>query len=162
MPYCTPATASSCAWARGRPRPRPTAPTTHVVQEGESLWTVAARHGLTVEALCALNGLSDDAVIRPGQTLKLREPEPTPTATATETPRPTASPTPQATAIAARPSATSASTTTPPATPTGTTAPVPEASGDGVRAILGAIAVLALVMFAGAAVHLLVRRRRTP
>ncbi len=35
------------------------APTTHTVQAGESLWSIAARYGLTLDDLLAMNGLED-------------------------------------------------------------------------------------------------------
>ncbi|MDR7555669.1 MAG: M23 family metallopeptidase [Armatimonadota bacterium] len=41
----------------------------HRLRSGESLWTVARRYGVTVEALAAANGLRVDAVLQVGQTL---------------------------------------------------------------------------------------------
>lgn len=46
-------------------------PATHRVARGESLWTIARRHGVTVAALQRENGLGPRAVIRPGQRLKI-------------------------------------------------------------------------------------------
>lgn len=43
---------------------------THSVATGESLWTIAQRHGVSVAALQQANGLAD-STIRPGQTLQL-------------------------------------------------------------------------------------------
>lgn len=43
---------------------------THTVQSGEGLWRIARNHGLTLEELKALNGLSSN-VIRVGQVLKV-------------------------------------------------------------------------------------------
>jgi hypothetical protein len=51
--------------AFARPQPR-----YHVVRSGETLSSIAARHGLTVAALKTHNGLTSD-VIRPGQRLLL-------------------------------------------------------------------------------------------
>jgi LysM repeat protein len=48
-----------------------TAPTAYVVLAGDSLWGIATRHGLTVTALAALNGLGLDSVIVPGQRLRV-------------------------------------------------------------------------------------------
>lgn len=42
----------------------------HVVESGESLWTVARRHGVSVADLREANGISGE-VIRPGQTLRI-------------------------------------------------------------------------------------------
>jgi LysM repeat protein len=46
------------------------APRTHVVRKGESLYTIARSHGLSVEELKQLNRLDSDA-LQPGQTLLL-------------------------------------------------------------------------------------------
>ena len=43
----------------------------HVVRSGDSLWTIARRHGTTVKKLLRWNALSADAVLRPGQRLRL-------------------------------------------------------------------------------------------
>ena len=42
----------------------------HLVKRGDTLWTIAESHGMTVSRLKALNGLSGD-VIHPGQRLRL-------------------------------------------------------------------------------------------
>lgn len=42
---------------------------TYVVQPGDTLWSIAFRHGTTVEALMDLNGLDDPDRLRPGQRL---------------------------------------------------------------------------------------------
>jgi len=44
---------------------------THVVQPGETLFRIAQRYGVTVEALADANGLSDPTRIQPGQVLKI-------------------------------------------------------------------------------------------
>ncbi|MCC6217013.1 MAG: LysM peptidoglycan-binding domain-containing protein [Polyangiaceae bacterium] len=46
----------------------------HVVAQGQSLWSIARQHRVTVKALRALNGLADDAEIRPGQRLRIPAP----------------------------------------------------------------------------------------
>lgn len=43
----------------------------YVVEAGDSLYTIAARFGTTVEALQSANGLTDPALIVPGQVLRL-------------------------------------------------------------------------------------------
>jgi LysM repeat protein len=120
------------------PPPAPTAPVTHTVQEGETLWTVAALYGLTLDGLLALNGLERGAILHPGDELRIREPDPTatptepptvtdtaapPTPTATQTPPPTSTATAHAT-VTPVPSATGTTTPAPPtATPTPTWTP---------------------------------------
>lgn len=42
-----------------------------VVRRGDSLWTIARRHGMSVRKLAALNGLSHDEVLHPGERLRL-------------------------------------------------------------------------------------------
>ncbi|RMG98757.1 MAG: LysM peptidoglycan-binding domain-containing protein [Chloroflexi bacterium] len=64
--------------------PTPTPPLTHVVQEGESLWSIAARYNLKLADLLWFNNLTEDAILRPGDELMIRlapgqSPPPTPT-----------------------------------------------------------------------------------
>ncbi len=49
---------------------------THVVRRGENLTTIARKYGLTVAELRRLNNLNNRAVLRAGQTLRLKENEP--------------------------------------------------------------------------------------
>jgi LysM repeat protein len=58
--------AAAAAAATG---PQVTPATTYEVQRGDSLWTVARRHNLTVAELAAANNLRADATLRIGQTL---------------------------------------------------------------------------------------------
>ncbi len=44
----------------------------HTVRQGESLYLIARRYGITVRYLCALNGLSTRTILRPGQRLRVR------------------------------------------------------------------------------------------
>ncbi|MBN2196410.1 MAG: LysM peptidoglycan-binding domain-containing protein [Polyangiaceae bacterium] len=46
----------------------------HRVESGQSLWGIARRYGVTVDALCAKNGISEDAPIKPGQVLLVPAP----------------------------------------------------------------------------------------
>lgn len=55
----------------GVPAPTPTAPTTHTVQPGETLYKISQTYGITASALRKLNNLSDNN-IQPGQVLKVR------------------------------------------------------------------------------------------
>jgi LysM repeat protein len=66
------------------PPPTPTPPAHHVVREGESLWVIAAYYNTDLATLLWLNGLPQDAVVHPGNEVKVRlipgeAPPPTPT-----------------------------------------------------------------------------------
>lgn len=66
------------------PPPTPTPPAFHVVREGESLWVIAAYYKTDLATLLWLNGLAQDAVVHPGNEVRVRllpgeEPPPTPT-----------------------------------------------------------------------------------
>ncbi len=58
-------------------------PVVYVVQEGDTLFSIAQAYGLTVEELAAANGIEDTTLISVGQELviPLFQPEPQPTAT---------------------------------------------------------------------------------
>jgi LysM repeat protein len=43
----------------------------HLVQPGESLWSVAVANGLTVQELASFNGLSEDAYLIAGETIQV-------------------------------------------------------------------------------------------
>ena len=45
--------------------------TIHLVRSGDSLWRIAARHGVEVRELAAWNGLTTETVLQPGQKLRL-------------------------------------------------------------------------------------------
>ncbi|MBK7975940.1 MAG: LysM peptidoglycan-binding domain-containing protein [Deltaproteobacteria bacterium] len=49
----------------------PARPRTHVVGSGESLSAIASRYGTTVRALQDANGMTNPALVKPGQTLRL-------------------------------------------------------------------------------------------
>ncbi len=61
-------------WARAAPPAKE-----HRVEAGQSLWTIARRYGVTVDALCQKNGIGEDAPIRPGQVLLIPAPGEAPT-----------------------------------------------------------------------------------
>lgn len=44
---------------------------THTVRPGESLWSIAQKYGVTMDALCRANALTPKSFIRPGQKLKI-------------------------------------------------------------------------------------------
>lgn len=99
------------------PTPTPTcAPTTYIVETGDTLARSTARYGTTAEAICAFNELPDCSLIHTGQELLIPCEDVTPTRTHTPTPTttPTFTPTPTVTATA---------TPTPTATPTFTPSP---------------------------------------
>lgn len=47
-------------------------PASHRIRSGQSLWSVAERYGLSVEALRRLNKLAEGAILQVGQVLRLR------------------------------------------------------------------------------------------
>jgi LysM repeat protein len=66
------------------PPPTPTPPATHVVREGETAWTIAARYRLSLDEILWLNGLSENEFLQPGDEVVIRllpgqTPPPTPT-----------------------------------------------------------------------------------
>jgi LysM repeat protein len=63
------------------PPSTPTPSSTHIVQEGQSIWLIAALYNLTVDQLLSLNDMTLESVIRPGDELLIRELPPTPAAT---------------------------------------------------------------------------------
>ena len=83
--------------AAGPPRPpgRGTAPagapreagTWHVVRAGETLWRIARRYGVTVEAIARANGIPDPSRVRAGQRLFIPGARPGPAPSPGVTPR---------------------------------------------------------------------------
>lgn len=77
-----------------------------IVQPNDALWSIAARHGITLTELLSLNNLTEDALIQPGDRLivGIVEPPTTPTPEATSTTAVTRPPpTPTQTALPAPP-----------------------------------------------------------
>lgn len=48
-------------------------PKVYVVQEGDTLSSIANKHGMSASALASLNDLDSDSGVKTGQTLKLQE-----------------------------------------------------------------------------------------
>lgn len=66
------------------PPPTPTPPTTHMVQEGQSLWSIAVQYSIKLGDILWLNNLPEDAILQPGELVRVRlapdeVPPPTPT-----------------------------------------------------------------------------------
>lgn len=74
--------------------PEPVGPVIHVVEQGQTLFGIALTYGVDLETLLALNGLTEDSIIRPGDRILIRPAEATPM------PEPTLTPTLRPTAIA--------------------------------------------------------------
>ncbi|MGB1249849.1 MAG: LysM peptidoglycan-binding domain-containing protein [Candidatus Promineifilaceae bacterium] len=51
------------------PLPTPTPPFEHIVQRGQTLWTIAALHSLTIDELLYLNSITENSFISPGDEL---------------------------------------------------------------------------------------------
>ena len=54
-----------------KPKPKPSKAATYTVQAGDTLTSIAAKHGTTVAALTRANGIANPDLIFPGQRLKL-------------------------------------------------------------------------------------------
>jgi uncharacterized protein YkwD len=68
---------SSAYAAAGRPPlAAPTVGYTYTVQPADTLWDIAAAHGISVGTLIAANKLTDPGLLRPGQTLWVPAPAP--------------------------------------------------------------------------------------
>ena len=96
---------------------------THVVQRGDSLYSIANLYGTTVEVLMMVNGIKDPQLIYVGQELIISWVTPPPTAT--PTPEPTQTPTPTSTPTSTA-TPTPQPTQTPSTTPTFTPSPTPQ------------------------------------
>jgi len=108
----------------------PPAPTTHTVLEGETAWTIAALHGLTLDDLLNLNGITRSTVLYPGDTVRIRQPDPTATPTEIASITPTPAPRPTRSDMTLAPTWTLSPTWSPtpeppPATLTATPTPAP-------------------------------------
>jgi LysM repeat protein len=119
---------------------------THIVQSGQTLYTIAEAYSVTVQSILDLNNRRLDAQLFVGDKLLIRAAfTPTPTSDATNTPSPrppTATRRPTRTATPVPPTATPSPTVT--ASPTAT--PVPELGVDPVGNVLLSVVVILLVL----------------
>ena len=87
MSLANPSTGAHAVWSDARVRtgvasaavpPSPGAPVgyAYAVQPTDTLWDIAADHGITVNALIAANDLANPRLLRPGQTLFVPAPPP--------------------------------------------------------------------------------------
>jgi LysM repeat protein len=72
------------------PPPTPTPSPTHIIREGESAWSIANQYGISLDTFYSLNGLTEGAVLQPGDEVFVRlaegqSPPPTPTPRTTHT-----------------------------------------------------------------------------
>jgi len=145
VPTATTAPTSTPTPASPTPAPSPTEPAspsptsapsatarplqTYVVKKGDTLYEIASRFGVSVQALSAANGITNPTLIRPGQVLVIPQPGVTPpavtrTATPTWTPIALGSRTPTPTKRTGTPTPTKVSATP---TPKATATPKPPA-----------------------------------
>lgn len=68
------ATASLTAADAGAQVAASAGPSEHVVARGESLWTIARRHGVSIQQLRTLNALGPQALLQPGMVLRIEHP----------------------------------------------------------------------------------------
>lgn len=82
------------AQAQAQPLPTPDAEGVIYVQvqPNDALWSIAARAGLTLPELLALNNLTEDAIVQPGDLLIVGRVTPAPTETPIPSPTPTLAP----------------------------------------------------------------------
>jgi LysM repeat protein len=107
---------------------------TYIIQDGDTLFDIALRFGVSLEALAKANGISDPTLIHPGQELVIPAPGTTPQAP-TVTPTPTWTPivlsTSQPTVASTSQAATAPTTATATSLPTPTPTPIPTATQSG-------------------------------
>jgi len=93
---------------------------THLVVTGDTLTSIAAKYGVTVDEIKRLNNIGDDNMIFLGTTLIIRAAN-----TATPTPEPSATPTPETPTATLEPTKEVPATQTPTITPQPTPTPTP-------------------------------------
>jgi len=108
--------------ASDTPTPLPEGTITHIVKAGDTLSLIAARYGLTLEEILALNNLTLTSLIFPGDVILIQV---APTATATVIATASTSPTPSSTASqTSTATATASETATATASPSSTSEPI--------------------------------------
>lgn len=68
-PPTTPADAATEPTPAGTTTPAEAEERVYQVQQGDTLWDIAAEHGTTVEAIAEANGIDDPSTIHPGDEL---------------------------------------------------------------------------------------------
>jgi len=127
--------------------PKPDGSTSHIIQPGEALWSIAIAYKTTIAELKAINRLTSDSIY-PGDTLIIFLPK------ATQTPAPTATATPIPTAT---PFVFWTVTSSP--EPTATPIPIAPVTGGSGMIVVGVIVIAALVA-AGALTAASARKNR--
>jgi len=143
--------------------PRPDGSIIHEVKEGQALWNIATAYKVKLADLLALNGLTEQSLIYPGDKLLVRPAQatttaseaPTSTLTPTRKPRPTRTPT----SLAATPLALALATGQATASSSLESTPVLEDSVEGFDPMLLAIIALVLVGTGLIAFGTLVKRK---
>jgi membrane-bound lytic murein transglycosylase D len=77
-------TAGRAIAGRGTPPPQAAALVQYTVQPGDSLWTIARRHEVNIASVRQQNGLTENALLQPGQVLALPRTAATPATTRME------------------------------------------------------------------------------
>jgi len=54
------------------PRPAASGSVKYVVQQGDSLWSIARKYKVRVSDLKSWNGLGSDSMIQPGQSIRIK------------------------------------------------------------------------------------------
>jgi LysM repeat protein len=71
IPAATSAPAAKAPAAKKASAPTPEAKGTHTVRGGDTVWAIATRYGVSVDAVLRANGLSRSSIIYPGQKLAI-------------------------------------------------------------------------------------------
>jgi LysM repeat protein len=99
--------------------PNPDGSVHHTVQEGQTMWNIAAAYQVDISSILSLNGMTDGSTIFPGQKLLIKPPI---TPSTTDTPEDLFTPTPTGTVEPSKTYTAQPATTLPPARQT----PTPE------------------------------------